>query len=304
MAQPRTIPNLTGQTIGTYTIFEELTLMGHRHYRCECIHCGKVINKSADTLYKKPNISCNCQKRATLVGRVFGLYTVLRQVLVPTTKPSSSHVRWECKCICGKLTLLNTGHLTGGGVNSCGCVNKVDLTGNIYGKLTVIAKLGYLKGKTLYKCQCNCGKLLDLPHIALTSGNTKSCGCSKSELISLALGGTGIPYEKVESVNEFIRYSSEYAAWRLACLRRDDYTCQISRRRGGNLNVHHIVALNTIIAENSIDQGNYLEYVSLLFDLDNGITLSEEIHEAFHAQYINGNNTPEQLQIFMENYSG
>ena len=32
----------------------------------------------------------------------------------------------------------------------------------------------------LWKCQCDCGNIIELPISALTSGNTKSCGCNRS----------------------------------------------------------------------------------------------------------------------------
>lgn len=53
-----------------------------------------------------------------------------------------------------------------------------------FGRLTVIEKLGSDKHQEqLWKCRCDCGQEVIVNTISLTSGNTKSCGCYKTELI-------------------------------------------------------------------------------------------------------------------------
>ena len=54
-----------------------------------------------------------------------------------------------------------------------------DVTGSVYGQLSVIAPGGRLYGKIAWLCRCKCGNELTLPLTALVSGNTKSCGCLK-----------------------------------------------------------------------------------------------------------------------------
>lgn len=60
-----------------------------------------------------------------------------------------------------------------------------DLTGKVYGRLTLIRRLGYIKC-TWYLCQCACGvqKELDLNNLA--SGRTRSCGCLQKEFAGSA----------------------------------------------------------------------------------------------------------------------
>lgn len=56
----------------------------------------------------------------------------------------------------------------------------VDITGQKFGKLTVLECVGKLDGRHYYwKCQCECGNVVDKLGSALRSGNTKSCGCMK-----------------------------------------------------------------------------------------------------------------------------
>ena len=55
-----------------------------------------------------------------------------------------------------------------------------DITGQKFGKLTVLSCEGKLDGKNIYwKCQCECGNITIKNGNSLRSGNTKSCGCMK-----------------------------------------------------------------------------------------------------------------------------
>ena len=54
----------------------------------------------------------------------------------------------------------------------------IDITGNKYGKLTVQFLQPERKNKyKVWHCLCDCGNEIDVIQGALTSGNTKSCGC-------------------------------------------------------------------------------------------------------------------------------
>lgn len=60
-----------------------------------------------------------------------------------------------------------------------------DISGNKYGKLTVIRLVG-MKGKvSQWLCQCECGNQKVVGKGSLTSGNTQSCGCiHKAQLVN------------------------------------------------------------------------------------------------------------------------
>ena len=55
----------------------------------------------------------------------------------------------------------------------------VDLTGNIYGHLTVIEKDHSNKNGWYWKCQCDCGNITVVNRRNLANGSIKSCGCSR-----------------------------------------------------------------------------------------------------------------------------
>lgn len=78
-------------------------------------------------------------------------------------------------------------------------MKKIDLTGQKFGKLLVLEKTNKRKWKSvIWKCQCDCGNIVEVDSHSLRKGNTKSCGClkSKGELkIIQILQTLGIPYE-------------------------------------------------------------------------------------------------------------
>lgn len=58
----------------------------------------------------------------------------------------------------------------------------IDLTGQKFGRLTVIELSKEKKGKRLiWECVCDCGTKLSVTGCNLTTGHTKSCGCYKRD---------------------------------------------------------------------------------------------------------------------------
>lgn len=55
----------------------------------------------------------------------------------------------------------------------------IDLTGQRFGRLTVIERSNIKKDRTaaVWKCQCDCGNTKIIAGRSLRSGNTASCGC-------------------------------------------------------------------------------------------------------------------------------
>jgi hypothetical protein len=54
----------------------------------------------------------------------------------------------------------------------------IDLTGEVFGRLTVISKDDKQKGKEIkWICKCKCNKLTSVRGADLRGGKTKSCGC-------------------------------------------------------------------------------------------------------------------------------
>lgn len=55
--------------------------------------------------------------------------------------------------------------------------NYVDLTGQKFGRLTVIRRSHFEKDVTWYECQCDCGNICVKRGTDIKRGHTKSCGC-------------------------------------------------------------------------------------------------------------------------------
>jgi len=55
--------------------------------------------------------------RVDITGRQFGHLIAIRFV----GKIDGNRNKWECRCVCGKLTNVRTSHLSSGAVKSCGC---------------------------------------------------------------------------------------------------------------------------------------------------------------------------------------
>lgn len=54
-----------------------------------------------------------------------------------------------------------------------------DETGNIYGKLTVIAFIGLRNNNARWFCRCECGNEVDVRGAMLRYGSHQSCGCTR-----------------------------------------------------------------------------------------------------------------------------
>ncbi len=79
----------------------------------------------------------------------------------------------------------------------------IDLSGNRYGRLMVIKKLGLVKNKRIYECKCDCGNIKNISHSDLQSGRTKSCGCYRKEKMTEKNKTHGLSVENGEITRLF-----------------------------------------------------------------------------------------------------
>ncbi len=56
-----------------------------------------------------------------------------------------------------------------------------NISGQSFGKLTVIERVGSKSHNTTWKCQCECGNLVVVSRGNLLNGHTQSCGCNKHQ---------------------------------------------------------------------------------------------------------------------------
>lgn len=109
----------------------------------------------------------------------------------------------------------------------------------------------------------------------------------------------------ISSLSEKIRSSIKYKEWVREVLKQNDYVCQKYKIRSKQKNpvilvAHHVKNFALIIKENNIKTLEHAFSCWELWDVNNGITLSEKAHKEFHKIYGTKNNTKEQLEEFID----
>lgn len=117
-----------------------------------------------------------------LSGQIFGRLTVVKY---------AGNYKWDCLCSCGTRKSIRGSDLRSGRTNSCGCLRKelasenglIDLLGKRFGRLEVIEFSGTNSRGAMWKCKCDCGNEAIVKSEYLINGDTKSCGCLKSDVL-------------------------------------------------------------------------------------------------------------------------
>lgn len=80
-------------------------------------------------------------------------------------------------------------------------------------------------------------------------------------------------------IKHLIRSSSYYNEWRMKILKRDNWTCQICKKKVRTIEVDHIDAFIKIILENKINTYDKAIKCEKLWDTENGRTLCHDCHK-------------------------
>lgn len=126
-----------------------------------------------------------------LAGQVFGRLTAVE----PRKVGNRTH--WLCRCDCGAEKVIDAGSLRKGVTRSCGCLHAEylrtrerpatfrrkgrDLSGQRFGRLTVLELAPSKARHRAWKCLCDCGRETEVLQCNLVRSNTTSCGCVKVE---------------------------------------------------------------------------------------------------------------------------
>ena len=170
------------------TILNEYT--GSKSYiKCKCNKCGYIWESKP--LYLLRNKGCpNYRKHIDYIhsrtkdytGSKFGMLTVLSRTI------NSNGIFYKCLCDCGNYVDIQSSKIKTS--TNCGCKDLgstrgtfVDITGNTYGKLTVLKRVENRNKDLYWLCKCECGSEIVVRGSYLKSGTTQSCGClcSKGE---------------------------------------------------------------------------------------------------------------------------
>ena len=241
-----------------------------------------------------------------LTNERFGKLVVIKK----RGKDKHGHIEWLCKCDCGEETIATTSDLRRGHVKSCGCLGGKlkDLTGNKFGKLTVLKQYNNKNDTHSYWiCQCECGNITKpIMGKDLTSGAIKSCGCFRKEKTKEMASerwkdeeyrtnhsgenhwnyNSDLTEEEREERASDRRNNSNFKRWSKKVKEQANYICDCCGKQGYNLHSHHLNGWN--------------KFKEQRYDLENGVCLCESCHKEFHKLYGKGDNTKEQYIEFKE----
>jgi hypothetical protein len=155
-------------------------------FRCDC---GEEKAIASFNVKNGTTTSCGCYRRETakastakldMLGQRFGELVVIASAGVGGDH--GQRLLWECRCDCGSICVATGKNLRSGNTKTCGHGRTLgDLTGQAFSRLTVAA-LDHREGTLrFWQCLCECGKTAIVQTRSLVSGNTKSCGCLKSD---------------------------------------------------------------------------------------------------------------------------
>lgn len=124
--------------------------------------------------------------KLNLINERFG-----RLVVIAPAENKGKRTQWLCKCDCGNEKIALTDSLRSGNLQSCGCLRTEtarknglkqleDLTGQVFGQLTVLEYAGSDRSRGSWKCECSCGNVVVVNQMELKRGDTLSCGCLRS----------------------------------------------------------------------------------------------------------------------------
>ncbi len=129
--------------------------------------------------------TCNC----LLAGSRFGRLEVIENVGIVNRNTS-----YKCKCDCGNIKIIAGFNLKSGHTQSCGCFQREmaasystkltlnsGMIGQKYGRLKVLVLFKVHNKRTLFKCRCDCGNILNVERSNLLTGHSRSCGCLAKE---------------------------------------------------------------------------------------------------------------------------
>lgn len=111
-----------------------------------------------------------------LIGKRFGKLVVVAQV----ESSASGQRRWRCKCDCGGEHIATTGNLNSGRSTNCGCKKSPDLTGKVFGRLTVLGRSDKRNSRgarttPMWECRCECGNITYKATDTLTNPEESMC---------------------------------------------------------------------------------------------------------------------------------
>lgn len=131
------------------------------------------------------------------IGQKYGKLTTIEKVKI------NGESKWLCECECGNRTISRPHDLIYLKKRSCGCLISKNLTGMVFGSLTVVKMAEDKNNRHYWTCRCSCGEEIDVTTSCLILRGQKSCWKCRGKNISkshIKHGKSGTP--------EYVRYLS------------------------------------------------------------------------------------------------
>ena len=211
--------DLSGKRIGHLFVigmsgYKDFPSGRQKLYRVRC-DCGNEKEVLGSMLTRKNHIqSCGCltseiitnKHSIDISGQNFGRLTALYP-----ERTSSGFYGWRCRCICGNEIVTTITNLKDGTTASCGCLQidkcRKNISGQKFGRLTVIDIAYTDKNNVYWNCICECGQRCIANGSNLRYGTTISCGCIRSKgenVIKQFLDKHNIKYSREKTFNNCV----------------------------------------------------------------------------------------------------
>lgn len=140
--RPKRVTDLVGRTFGRLKVvsFAGVSAKKDRtsYWKTKC-SCGNDVIVNRKNLLSGNTTSCGCYQReiagkykqVSLIGRTFGRLTVISKA---PNKNNNWSTYWNCRCSCGKTSVVHGHKLSSGHTKSCGCLASEKLKARIGAK--------------------------------------------------------------------------------------------------------------------------------------------------------------------------
>lgn len=205
-----------------------------------------------------------------LLGYRFGRLLVI-DCAIPKIEKNGIRAQWLCLCDCGKEVVVIGKQLRQGKTKSCGCLRD-DVCGNknpFYGKKHSQDTLFELSVLNSGVNNPNYGK----HHSEETKEKISQAQIGEKNHMYGIRGEKHPRWSGGSPLRMIDMGRSEYRQWRLSVFKRDNFTCQICGKHGGDINAHHINPWKT--------------HLELRYSLENGVTYCRRCHIDKHRSIKN-----------------
>lgn len=130
-------------------------------------------------------------KSLDITGQKHGKLTAIKFVYAD----ERHNAYWLFRCECGNEKIIKKGAVLNGHTRSCGCLQKekasiaakkksIDIAGQHFGRLSALRYVENRGNRQFWLFRCECGKEVILEKGNVMNGNTQSCGCLHSEMMT------------------------------------------------------------------------------------------------------------------------